>query len=184
MTARALQNRLTCGLAAAGIGLAGFALYLLSVDARPIPPQLPDTPSADPPPVTPIGFDMQAVTIERYAAMVERPLFTATRRPPPAESAAPQSAPVPLPTQFALEGVVLAPDQRSAIFRNTTTSKVMRVPEGAPLGSWTVETLEPDRVVLKHRDSAHEITLRHFDATPPAGGGVRPSASRHRSPPR
>lgn len=182
MTARLLRCRSSCALAGIDIALVALAVYLLST--RPdLPaangPATASTPGARPSDSAEIdtAIDTALGPIERYRAMIERPLFDAGRRPPPAaEAGQAQSAPPQAPPEFVLEGVILAPDRRSAIFRNKTTSKALRAAEGARVGEWTVETLEPQRVVLKHRDTAHEITLRHFDSTPPAGGGVHPAA--------
>lgn len=186
MSARATEYRSTWVLAAV-IAVLGLLIWqLLAADmGPPVAQPRPTAAAARDTSVTPASFGMELGPIERYAAMVDRPLFDATRRPPP--PAVPEQArntPAQAPPQFTLQGVVLAPGRRSAIFRNITTSKVMRVTEGSRLGEWTVESLETDRAILRHRDSTHEIVLRHFDTTPPAGGGARPSAQRSRGPSR
>lgn len=188
MSARATGTRITWALLAL-IALLGAAIMAqLSADRAPLAgdparhvPAAADAPAT---PVTPEALDTGLGPIERYAAVVERPLFDPTRRPPPAATAQVREAPVPPPTQFALEGVVLAPGKRSAIFRNITTSKMLHVGEGARLGEWVVETLETDRAVLRHGDGAHELALRHFDTAPSSGGGARPTTQHKRHPTR
>lgn len=180
------EGRTTWLLGATSVALALLLAYRASVDLHPIPSGLPASADhAHIPPVRPAMFGSELGALEQYGAVIERPLFNATRRPPPppAESLPVEAGAAQSPPRLTLVGVVLAPDQRSAIFRNITTSKVMRVREGAPLGDWTLEALETDRVVLRHRDSAHEITLRHFDTGSPVGAGIRSRAKRQRSPP-
>lgn len=178
MITRRLCCRSTWTLAGVDLALLVLAVYLLS--AQPGVLAMGATATTSPPVAQPDGsamIDTAIGPIERYRVVVERPLFDASRRPPlpDAEPERAQSEVPQTPPQFVLEGVVLAPEQRSAIFRNKTTSKALRAAEGAHIGEWTVETLEPQRVVLKHRNTAHEITLRRFDATPPTGGGVHPA---------
>ena len=176
-------SRTTWLLTAASIILAALMGLLASSDIIPITSSLPATAEVTrAPTLRPVASGLELGPVEHYAAVIERPLFNAARRPPP-----PPAEPVPVeavaahtPPPLTLEGVVLAPERRSAIFRSITTSKIMRVNEGSPLGEWTLEALEADRVVLRRRDSAHEITLRQFDSGPAVGSGMRYQTQRQR----
>lgn len=90
-----------------------------------------------------------AVPLGRYREVLERPLFSPTRRPapPPAEPTA--TAGPGLPT---LHGVMLAKGRRIALVGADGTSAPSRVTEGSRIGDWTVEHIEADRIILRAAD--------------------------------
>lgn len=78
-----------------------------------------------------------------YAEILERPVFTPTRRPAPASHA----AATPL-SSFTLVGIVASGDSRHALIEYGQPTRRERVSEGAAIGGWLVEAILPDRVVL------------------------------------
>ena len=111
---------------------------LAAVDARggPAVAQVP----ADPAP-------RSAATL---AAVVERPLFSPSRRPPPpavapAAPAAPLEAAAPA---WRVEGVIDAGGVRRAILRRAGAASSVHAAEGDAIEGWTVRSISADRVIL------------------------------------
>lgn len=90
------------------------------------------------PPPMPV-FDLGEAA--RYAAITERPLFVATRRPAAVPQAAPAaSAPVSTdPTRYlVLKGTVLSGGDAIAVVQDTRTQTVLRLSEGTDFEGWTL----------------------------------------------
>jgi hypothetical protein len=117
------------------------------------------------------------------ADIVDRPVFTANRRPPPTQEAqdrddgpAPATEPV---LTGRLGGVMLGPDdEREAIFARDG-DKPLAVKEGDEIDGWTVSSITPEGVVLS--SAFGEKTVEpSFGVTGPAGAPVRPQAAPQR----
>ncbi len=118
------------------------------------------------------------------AAIVERPLFSPTRRPPqppPVQVAAPAPAPTPAPPTpigFSLVGVALSDGKRVALVRRQEDGRVLSVPEGTEVLGWTVQRIESDSASFR-RGASEEILVLQFargQAEPPgADAGVAQS---------
>lgn len=81
-----------------------------------------------------------------FAEIVQRPLFSLTRRPPaPAQPAPPRAT----AQSFRLEGLVLVGSDRRALIRESGRDRVLTVREGDVVGRWTVRRIERDRVLLE-----------------------------------
>ena len=98
-----------------------------------------------------------------YAAIVERPLFAASRRPSPP---APEEPEEPEPDQaeahawsFILSGVVISNDQRMALLQRLSDGSTVRLRVGQEIDGWRIEAIEPDRVVLRQGDALEEVKL-------------------------
>lgn len=122
---------------------------------------------------------------ERYAIVIQRPLFDATRHPPaPAAAAAGNTADGnPAPPDYTLDGIIISGNRRAALLRNKTSAKTLHVTEGTQLGAWTLKALEEDRAVFGQRQSEHEIVLWNF-AQPSAAEAAKNARmdSRQRTP--
>lgn len=97
-----------------------------------------------------------------YAEVLERPLFSPTRRRPPADTGAadPRSAP------FTLVGVVLSASGKHALIEHAQPRRLDRVVEGQTLDGWMVEEIRLDRVVFRRGDTRIEVKPK--DKAPPA----------------
>ncbi len=97
----------------------------------------------------------------RFRAMVERPLFSPTRRPPPAPQAvAPLDAPVPLapsPPNLALSGVITGGGGGVALIRRPQDAAPIHVALGGTVDGWTVAEIHPRAIVL--RRDARSVTV-------------------------
>jgi len=88
--------------------------------------------------------------LESYAAMVERPLFTATRRPAPAGAgvAAERNANLIL-GRYRLTGVIVTPARRSILLASAG-NRTQTVVQGEAIDGWTLRSVERDRIVLEN----------------------------------
>jgi hypothetical protein len=138
--------------------------------------------------------------ITAFAAVEDRPLFSATRRPPSARPAPPaevepeaiaaaepevaiDATPPPsvAPGQFSLAGVVDDDGRRFAVLRHAEENQPVKVVVGDVVHGWRVEAIELDAIVLSSQGVVDTIMLR--DATPAAAAAshlesVRKAAKR------
>ena len=112
---------------------------------------------------------------EAYAEVIDRPLFSPSRRqaPPPPPPEAPK--PVIQTGQYSLTGTMQVGDKLYAFLRGTKDGKGLRAAQGDILaGGITLAKVEPGRVVLTLADSEEEVKLqvskstRTTPAAPPA----------------
>lgn len=128
---------------------------------------------ADPAP-TAAAADAKAATfelppLERFTAVVERPLFSPTRRMPvltaPAEAAqstaeAPPTGPTgPEEPQLRFFGTERRGDAASALVIFSATGKVGRLVPGDMVGDWRVLTVDSNRLVLGQGDEERSFQI-------------------------
>jgi hypothetical protein len=101
--------------------------------------------------------------LEHYEEILKRPLFSSARsriaeeddaKTPVMEAVADHTL-----EQLVLTGIVLSPQERLAILRNSRTNKVMHLPQGADVGHWSLETVEHDGVTFRFRDNKKVLPL-------------------------
>ena len=100
-----------------------------------------------------------------FSELVERPLFTPSRRPPPPKTNSNIAAPAPKPENFDLIGVIISADERMALLRTLATGEVMRAVEGQSIGGWEVRAIKPTQVVLLRGKDSEVIKIN--DAAKP-----------------
>lgn len=100
----------------------------------------------------------------RFDAMVERPLFSPTRRPPPPPpsplalpTALPIQAPPPPAPNLTLSGVISGGGSGVALLRRPQDQAPVRVAPGGQIDGWTVAEIRPRAVVL--RRDARSVTV-------------------------
>ena len=98
-----------------------------------------------------------------FAAIVERPLFSTSRRPPSEE---PSLEPSPS-LDFSLSGIVISTGQPSALVKLNVDAGPVRVREGEEVSGWMVERIESDRIVVRHGSMETELLLDFTAPAPP-----------------
>ncbi len=120
-----------------------FSFSVADVGASPNYAAQVTEPSATPAPTA----DSDALV----AAILERPLFSASRRPPapPEPEAAPDDDDADKTPELTsrLAGVMIRPDEREALFAGAG-EKPIAVQVGGQIDGWTVSAIEPDHVEL------------------------------------
>jgi len=102
--------------------------------------------------------------VETFATIVERPIFSPTRRPPPEAEVALDEAFSNL--DLLLVGVVISSNERIAIVLPKNHTDVVRLGAGDLFQGWTVDMIEPDRVTFR-RDGLEEQIELSYDRPPP-----------------
>jgi hypothetical protein len=152
-------NRLTpyllvlCGL------LLAILLFVGRDSARKGNQQRAQTPPVDGADVEVAAQHFRAPDIRAFSEILERPLFTEGREPPPiAES--PAAAPPPRAAlRLSLEGIAIADDTRVAVVRDNTDRKILRLAEGDTHRGWVVEKVHPGGATFKQGKQVQELTL-------------------------
>lgn len=147
--------------AAAGL-LAGGRAWELS--RTPLPLLLDPVAAAEAAAAAP-GLRAPAIApagMEQIANLVERPPFSATRRPgePVAEETAEPNAVAPDQRfEARLLGVVKDGTERLAVLVHGAGAETVIVRQGSEIGGWMVEIIGDSRVILRNGDSKVEIEL-------------------------
>ena len=104
---------------------------------------------------------------------IQRPLFSATRRPPepeareaaPAPEVAAPARETPLPATE-LSAVIMYGDTKVALLKNPDGGGVVRKRVGEEIGGWRLDSIDTLNVVLQNGANRHELLLRTFKSVP------------------
>ncbi len=102
--------------------------------------------------------------VEDFSTILERPLFSPTRRPP-AEGVAAAAAPEPA-LQVTLVGVIISSEEQIAIVRLKDAGRFARLSVGDSFQGWVLDSIEPSRVTFRRGDLEEHIELT-YDVPPP-----------------
>ncbi|MDB5551022.1 MAG: hypothetical protein JWL86_1006 [Rhizobium sp.] len=137
-------------------------------------------------PVKPVlsGNPLWSVPLSALSATQERPIFSASRRPPQQAVVAPPvdqvAAPPPVagpdrPT-LALIGAVVGDSDAIAVFLDRTNQKIVRLRQGDSHAGWVLNSVLGREVTLKKADQIETLGILRQEA-PIAGAGVPIPAS-------
>lgn len=121
----------------------------------------------------PRGNPLWSVPLSVLTGTQERPVFSATRRPPPrAVAAVPvEKAPAPPPPKsveepppLMLVGAVVGEGDAIAILVNRTDQKIIRLRQGESLNGWSLVAVQPREVTLKQGDRTEVLALQRPEA--------------------
>ncbi|GLK80170.1 hypothetical protein [Methylopila turkensis] len=126
---------------------------------------------------------LQSLGAASLTGFRDRPLFTPSRRPPPApvadeapapleEAAAPEPPPAVQPS-LRLTGVIEGPDESVAVIEELGSKQVSQLRLGDMLDGWLVTAIDPAALRLTLGEREEEYRL--FDPKPdaPAQGGTQ-----------
>jgi hypothetical protein len=136
-------------------------------------------------PVLATGNPIAVLSLDRLSATRDRPLFSATRRPPSALiSRLAASDPVPLvlpvsPPTLVLVGVVTEANGGFALVRTPNQAGTHRIRVGDQIDGWRVAQIAPRRLFLARQDRSAAFTLFQGDGGPTVGALV-PTEPRQR----
>ena len=137
----------------------------------------------------PSGNPLWAVPLSALTATQERPIFSASRRPPQRAVVAPridqvsapvpQKAPEPEHPPLALIGAVVGDGDAIAVFLDRTNQKIVRLRQGDSHAGWLLNSVQPRQVTFEKADQTEVLTLKRQDgpASVPAVPGVPTSAA-------
>jgi general secretion pathway protein N len=125
------------------------------------------------------GNPLWSVPLSVLTATQERPIFSASRRPPPRAVAGPRIEPVyvppPKPAEpehpaLALIGAVVGDSDAIAVFLDRTNQRIVRLRAGEAHDGWELSSVLPREVTLKKADQTEVLALQRQDGLPgPAG---------------
>ncbi len=119
--------------------------------------------------------------VGQFLAILERPLFSATRRPPPPPPVAAPAPPAPPPPPpDPLAGVVVAgvyggADGGGAILQIQGKARLVRLTES--VGDWQVKTVEDRSVTFMRGTQTRVLTIVPVKELPPPNAGANTQAS-------
>ena len=95
--------------------------------------------------------------LANLSEVVERPIFSPSRRPPKENQTA--SIPIKKPTDLVLAGVIVTRDRQIALVRRKSANQILRMSVGQQIDGWLILTILPDRMVIGAGKVRHEIVL-------------------------
>ncbi len=101
---------------------------------------------------------------EDFLEVLERPLFSPTRRPPAEGTVAVASSEPEL--EVTLVGVIISSEEQIAIVKPKDGSRLLRLSVGDSFQGWAVESIEPSRIIFRRGDIEEHIELT-YDLPPP-----------------
>ena len=105
-------------------------------------------------------------------ATQERPIFSASRRPPPRAVAGPRIEPVIVPVAkpaepeqpaLALIGAVVGDNDAIAVFLDRTNQKIVRLRSGDAHAGWVLSSVQGREVTLKKAEQTEVLALQRSD---------------------
>ena len=128
----------------------------------------------------PSGNPLWGIPLKQLSATRDRPIFSPSRRPPPAAvpvTAAATSLPVQAPKQqerpqLSLIGTIVSGDDGFAIFVDQTTKAPLRIRLGANYQGWMLRQIEARSVTLQ---KGEEVVMLSFPE--PANGQHTPAGA-------
>jgi general secretion pathway protein N len=162
------------------------------VDVGAVKPLANPNPARDTGEAAPRGNPLWSIPLSALSATQERPIFSASRRPPPRAVVAPHvdqvaAPPPPSPAAperppLALIGAVVGEGDAIAVFLDRTNQKVIRLRQGETHAGWQLSAVRRREVTLKKADRTEVVALQRAEGpavapTPGAPGPIVPTAS-------
>jgi len=128
------------------------------------------------------GNPLWSVPLSVLTATQERPIFSASRRPPPRAVAGPRIEPVavvpPTPTEIEhppleLIGAIVGDRDAIAVFLDRANQAVVRLRTGESHSGWELSSILRREVTLRKADQVEVLALHRSDA-PPAPSAISP----------
>jgi general secretion pathway protein N len=133
----------------------------------------------------PSGNPLWAVPLSVLSATRDRPIFSASRRPPQRAVVAPQAdqasvpaAPKPAGPEhppLALIGAVVGDDDAIAVFIDRTDQKIFRLRQGEMHGGWMLSAVLRREVTLKKADRTEVLGLQRPDGPAAPAAAAAPA---------
>ncbi len=97
--------------------------------------------------------------LDSYSEIAERPVFSPSRRPSPAERRSADGGGRSGHDNLMLAGVIMAADKRLALIETAKTSGVVVVREGQSVEGWTIDAISAEKVVISQGIEVFELLL-------------------------
>ena len=155
--------------------------YVGAAVSTPVPP------AASGASLLPASQAMAAIILDptKEAIVLERPLFSPTRRPPPPPPPTPDpatagdastkpSAPQPPPMNFTLVGIVRDANSSLVMLQPANGQKVLSLRAGQELDGWKLVSIGIDSASFRNGAAERALTLDFLHAAPPPAAATSP----------
>ena len=122
--------------------------------------------------------------VAAYAAIAERPLFSPSRQPTKPPPPIPKTAGRKSITNISLSGIIISPDQKTALIRSSKSPKLQSLIEGEKIQGWRLVRVLADRIVLTAGDETAEISIWDKSKSRGSRASTAPVRQPKRHPPR
>jgi hypothetical protein len=99
-------------------------------------------------------------TIEDLHAVIDRPIFSQSRRPVEIAEEVPEPLPAP-ELEVDLVGVVISRVERFAFVRSRQDNSIIKINEGANVAGWVAIGIGPEYVLFRQGDREQELRLSY-----------------------
>jgi hypothetical protein len=145
------------------LGAAAIVFALLAAWPWIVPPLPATRPPAASPPSAPAANLATLPPLASFSAIVERPLFVSSRRPPPGSGSTQGAA---IENRYRLLGIVATGPRKKAFIADG--ARRIEIAEGDRLDGWNVTEIGQDRVRLASPSGEAALTLKlPVSADPP-----------------
>jgi general secretion pathway protein N len=181
----ALLSSLAAGWAAASYAATSATLDILPNDVAGVPERVevgnlkPLVGQKRDPAKLPVsGNPLWSIPLSVLTATQERPIFSASRRPPPRAVAGPPIQPVMAPVAKPAEperpalfliGAVVGDNDAIAVFLDQTNQKIVRLRSGDTHAGWVLSSVQGREVILKKAEQTEVLALQRQDGPGFAG---------------
>jgi hypothetical protein len=160
---RRRSSGMTSGILALVCIVLVAAIYLELAEPGKVAPALQQEPDQPPPtPREPSAISMPPQ--EAFSAVLERPVFSSTRRPVPGSEIAPDS---PALSDLDLIGIVVSSGDRFVLVKQSGASQPQPAREGEIIGGWSILSISEDHVILRRGANEIEVALDYAEPAPP-----------------
>jgi hypothetical protein len=150
---------------------------VMAAPVTPAPVRVIAPPAAPTPERALSANPLWAIPLTQLSATRERPIFSPSRRPPPAAVAAEpvivKAPPVrkrePEPPQLALVGTIASDEEGFGIFLDQSTKTPLRLKVGEDYQGWKLRAIEGRQVTMEKDQQAAVLTLPRPGVGQPAG---------------
>ena len=116
---------------------------------------------AEPDPTRTPQAEFTISPLAAFSEIVDRPLFSPSRRPPQeTDDSDTDAAPPPSPSRFILAGVIISAEERMVLLRRVNSTDLIRALLGQEIDGWYVVLIESDRVTLRRGDTVEIVKLQ------------------------
>lgn len=167
---------LPVALLAACIGLLWAVYQEMAANSRPQPLAAPAGGSSVAALPAPVEFVM--ARLDDFEATIDRPLFSASRRPPDAAPAAASVVVAVERLELVLKGVIVSSGGQIAILSDKASGSTVTLGQGKTYRGWTLAEILPERVVFRRAGQEQRFALDYQAAPklkPPTRKRRRPS---------
>ncbi len=109
-----------------------------------------------------LSFAMPAA--DTFSTILERPLFSPTRRPPAEGTVTIESSEPEL--EATLVGIIISAEEQIAIVKPTDGTRFARLSLGDSFHGWILESIEPNRVTFRRGEIEEHIELDYEEPPP------------------